>query len=1303
MNLRKKLILCFGFIATFSVALTAVVAINSATQTIKDEVENTLNSIIDEKLEQINTHIVDKEREVAMLANLPVVSDALEQLPAAFVQGIDSSVYLAEDEKVRFALSQLKARLNGYDLFLISPNGDIVFTVVHESDFATNLKTGAYRETQLAKVYQRASSLLETKISLFEPYAPSQWIMQGQEIHSAFIAAPVFKANKLLGVLAIQINSDDYYHLASDYSGIKHAGEVVISKIIDNHAVIIAPLRHTPNVVFNMRYLIGSEFALPIQWSVLGKKGSGLSIGNEGTEILAAWRYIPELQWGMVVKIEAAEAFATATKLKRDLVYVGIFVLMLAALIANLFSRQLSEPLIFLIGAVRQIAQGNLNQKIKLNSSGEVGQLTDAFNEMVIARTKHEIELKTSYQQLQKTVSEFAEQKFAMDQHCIVAITDVHGTIVFANDKFSEISGYSNDELIGQNHRILKSGHHDIEFFRDMYRTISNGKVWQGEICNQSKDGQLYCVDTTIVPFMGDNKKPKNYISIRTDITARKQTEIELINARNVAEMAVLAKTEFLACMSHEIRTPMNGVLGMLGLLRNTQLDDEQLRRVTIAQSSAQSLLKLINDILDFSKVEAGKLELETIDFDLRSMLGDFADVMAFQAQEKDLEFILDVRGVELSIVKGDPGRLRQILTNLVNNAIKFTSEGEVIIRVNLKSVNEQQLQMHCSIIDTGIGIPSDKQAKLFDSFTQVDASTTRKYGGTGLGLAIVKKLCELMGGSVAVSSENNKGSCFDVKVLLEKSSLSQLIIPEVDMKNLTCLIVDDNATNREVLRGQLEHWGASVEEAVNGQQALLICEQRVQNTEKTFFDIAFLDMQMPAMDGAELGKKLKVDDRFSCMKLIMMTSMSSQGDALFFSELGFSGYFPKPATTSDLFDALSVVAEGGEALQQAKPLVTHDYLKTLKQKGKDCKERGVAGSSKSRPDNTRLLVVEDNQVNQLVAKGILEFMGLQTDIVDNGLEALNSLQQTAENQPYSLVLMDCQMPEMDGYEATREIRAGKAGERNKLIPIIAMTANAMEGDREKCLQAGMSDYLTKPIDHDLLKEKLQHWLPDLDERPGITEQAVKPVSIDIVEAELAVWDKKDALDRVMNNQELLTMLIGLFVTDIPARISKLEQAIEHGDCEQIGQLAHAIKGVAANLSGLQLQRQSYLMEVAGKKADMSKVCEILPGLLQASDQLMLCFGRYNEKSETDNEHSALLLSNEELAELLKTLGLKLKQNMFIDQTEFTVLSRASSDPVVQSLIKQFQRQASQFSNDTALSTLTDIAYKTNIKLNKDN
>ena len=619
---------------------------------------------------------------------------------------------------------------------------------------------------------------------------------------------------------------------------------------------------------------------------------------------------------------------------------------------------------------------------------------------------------------------------------------------------------------------------------------IEKGQAWHEELqLVTAKGREIWVIATGNAEFKND--KCVRLFGSFQDVDSRVKQQHELAHAKEEAEQAAITKSSFLASMSHEIRTPMNGVLGMLGLLQKSSLSKEQLHHVNLAKSSGESLLTLINDILDFSKVEAGKLDLEFLDFDLRAMLGDFSESIAQKAQEKGLELILDVKGIEMVMVKGDPGRIRQIVTNLVGNAIKFTDRGEVTIEAVVTPSKGNKLLLRTSIRDTGIGIPEDRQATLFDSFTQVDASTTRKYGGTGLGLAICKQLCELMNGHIEIQSEMGKGSCFSFEIELETSKEVKPTIPTVFIQGSKILILDDNSTNRSVLRGQLELWGADVTEAGSGPQALELINAAHQNSEQEQYNVVFVDFQMPMMDGAEFGSKVRENKALDRVKLVMMTSISNRGDAKFFADLGFDAYFPKPTTTSDLYNALSVVIEDGEALSNASPLVTHHYLKELVYGQDGVKEAQTISvnasteelkptyesSESSWPEDARLLLVEDNYINQAVAQGVLEGMGLTCDIAGNGVEAITALRQAPTDAPYTLVLMDCQMPEMDGYQATQEIRNGAAGERFRDVSIVAMTANAMKGDKEKCLEAGMNDYLSKPIEGGALNAMLKKWL----------------------------------------------------------------------------------------------------------------------------------------------------------------------------------------------------------------------------------
>ncbi|WP_283789409.1 response regulator [Bermanella sp. WJH001] len=568
-------------------------------------------------------------------------------------------------------------------------------------------------------------------------------------------------------------------------------------------------------------------------------------------------------------------------------------------------------------------------------------------------------------------------------------------------------------------------------------------------------------------------QEASHIVGTNQDITDQKNKESALIEAKEKAEIATRIKGEFLASMSHEIRTPLNGVMGMLGLLKNTPLNHLQKQRITIALSSAQSLLALINDILDFSKIEANKMNLEIIDFDLNNLLAELVDNLAQLAENKNLELILDTKNIETTRVKGDPSRIRQLLTNLLANAIKFTNEGHVVLTVSLTPYTEKNWQLNFSVEDTGIGIPEDKQGNLFDAFSQVDASYTRKYGGTGLGLAIVKRLVVAMGGNIQFKSKHNQGSRFYGNILIEKSDSGEIVAPNFDVSQLEILIVDDNPVNLSILADQLTHWGIQVTQANSGKQAIMMCEKRLLKGQ-ALFDIAILDMQMPHMDGVELGKQLKQDTRFNAMHLVMMTSMVMENDNQIMASIGFSAHFSKPVNTSDLFLALSVIGDNGQALQQAYPLITHDYLNSLKIT--DTSSQISIQDYLAQSKNIEILVVEDNPINQLVATDLLEELGFKVHIAEDGIDALSQLNARTQI-PYCLILMDCQMPRMDGFETTQQIRSGKAGTIHMHTPIIAVTANTMKGDQEKCLNAGMNDFIPKPIEHTLLEQVLLSWL----------------------------------------------------------------------------------------------------------------------------------------------------------------------------------------------------------------------------------
>jgi len=726
----------------------------------------------------------------------------------------------------------------------------------------------------------------------------------------------------------------------------------------------------------------------------------------------------------------------------------------------------------------------------------------------------------------------------------------------------------------------------------DIQVAIESGNEFHYQFKIFLPNNEIRHIDAHAQVMFDDAGNKVRIVGTNQDFTEQINLQELKQHALEMAEGSLRLKSEFLASMSHEIRTPMNGVLGMLGLLEQSQLSKQQQHHLKLANSSAQSLLLVINDILDFSKIEAGKLDLEILDFDLRSQLGDFAESMAVRAEENKLELILDVTGISHSRVKGDPSRLRQILSNLVGNSIKFTKNGEVVIKASIKEQGDK-LKLSCSISDTGIGIPEEKIGHLFDSFTQVDATTTRKYGGTGLGLAIVKQLCELMGGHVEVESQLGIGSCFSFVIELETSEETGMVIPTAHVAGSEILIVDDNTTNLEVLKGQLEIWGAIVTQAADGFEALDI----VAKQPKGKFSAAILDMQMPGMDGAMLGKSLVEHENSANTKLIMMTSMGERGDAEYFANLGFSAYFPKPATTSDLFDALSIVLDDSDALNTAQPLVTHHHLRNLSKRADVAKL----------PKVSRILLVEDNRINQAVILGVLSNIELHADVANNGIEALDLLRNSPVDFPYEIIIMDCQMPELDGYETTVAIRKAESGERYKTIPIIAMTANAMKGDEEKCLTAGMDDYASKPVDSEILQQKLCHWLGEREETSGLMTNVVEMVESDEASTngttenntgnndnndndESIVWQEAVFLKRIRNNIGLAEKLIALFLEDAPELVKQIVNAIEQGELEEIHAHAHKLKGSTKNLGGDKLAEVAEFIEQSARTNELDNL-----------------------------------------------------------------------------------------------------------------
>ncbi|MEI7614041.1 MAG: response regulator [Betaproteobacteria bacterium] len=929
-----------------------------------------------------------------------------------------------------------------------------------------------------------------------------------------------------------------------------------------------------------------------------GFEGSGETVSSKGVPLLSSFKRLPSTGWILAVNYPIAEAYQPIIRF-RNYYLLGMLVVLLAAVaLAWKLGSRIVRPLENLVRQVRAMAhsRSSIRSRLDVGHDDELGKLAGSFNSLLDEVQQREQEAET----LGSEVALLNQRFSVAADSARLGVWDwqvVENRLVWDKWMYA-LYGIREEDFSGA-YQAWQYGLHPEDKARgdeEINQALRGEKPFDTEFRVVWPNEEVRYIKAAALVLRDDDGKPLRMIGVNYDITELKRNELALRQSRDLAESANRAKSLFLDNMSHELRTPMNGVIGMAGLLLDSSLTQAQRDYAETVRTSGENLLGLINDILDFSNIEADRVDIEIIDFNLRTTIEDAVELLALRARAAGLKLSCLIDPDVPMNLKGDPGRLRQVLYNVARNAIKFTPKGKVSIRVRLVSGTDRSALIRFEIEDTGIGIAREHQSALFTPFSQADSSTTRKYGGTGIGLAICKQLTELMGGDIGLESTENQGSTFWFTLRLEKQTevkrLHMAPSPEkLDAARVLVVEVDD--TNRKLMAALLAAWGLPFEMAGDGETALKLLSEAV--AQKNPFLIALLDQQLPDMDGRELGRQIMADPLLKSTLMIMVTSVGQRGDAAVMEKIGFAGYLPKPVRKEELHDCIGLaLARVNDGLSESGIITRYSVAEAAKQ--------GLG---------VRILLADDNIVNQKVTQAMLSKIGYSVDVVANGLEAVHALELIA----YDLVLMDCQMPEMDGYEATRLIRDATSRVIDHAVPVVAMTANALAGDREKCLAAGMTDYLAKPVSFGALCSKIGELLNQA-KSVGSVEVEVPAPGIEAGRegqdlTQMPVLDTGLALEMMDGDMAMLLMMLPMVSKQMITDRLEIASAVDKNDSGLIKKRTHRLKGSLAQIGAARSQRLCALLEAAALQTDFGtciKLQELLFTELDALSQSIEAF-----------------------------------------------------------------------------------------------